>query len=216
MLVAEAPKITDWMQAWGSLAGLVMSTAAVIFTGLLFRHEIRVRRDEKQDAEVAQARLVVGRIVHFGRNASVEPSGHVSGVISEFGWSVKNYSSAPILDVGVWVAHAEDEELEWHEERTWDVVEGEITGSIALRKSIDLGPENFEDPGNFDVVLVFVDAEGRSWLRHGRIEPFRTTGPHSRNPLLPTPRWPRRWLVERRDRKRRDKLLATWKDDIPF
>ncbi|MGC4857308.1 hypothetical protein ACLQ24_29070 [Micromonospora sp. DT4] len=72
MLAAEAPKITDWMQAWGSVVGLVMSTFAVIFTGLLFRHEIRVRREEQRDGEAAQARLIVGRMINWkpsGANA---------------------------------------------------------------------------------------------------------------------------------------------------
>ncbi|WP_346540180.1 hypothetical protein [Micromonospora sp. DPT] len=43
MLAKVAPKVTDWMQAWGSVAGLLMSTVAVLFTGLLFRHEVQVR-----------------------------------------------------------------------------------------------------------------------------------------------------------------------------
>lgn len=50
------------MQAWGSLLGVGVSTLAVIITGLLLRHEMRARRDDKEDAEVAQARLVYGDI----------------------------------------------------------------------------------------------------------------------------------------------------------
>ncbi|MGI5146870.1 hypothetical protein ACQEVC_10875 [Plantactinospora sp. CA-294935] len=59
MLAAEEiPKITDWMQAWTGIAALIMSTFAVLFTGLLLRHEIKIRREEKRDQEAAQARLI--------------------------------------------------------------------------------------------------------------------------------------------------------------
>ncbi|MGC4748930.1 hypothetical protein ACLQ28_25210 [Micromonospora sp. DT201] len=99
MLAAEAPKITDWMQAWGSLAGLVMSTAAVIFTGLLFRHEIRVRREEKTDAESVQARLVVGTDIYL------VPKQGQPDLFVEAGVKVVNYSNAPVLDLTVYHAH---------------------------------------------------------------------------------------------------------------
>ncbi|KOX15000.1 hypothetical protein ADK66_03090 [Micromonospora sp. NRRL B-16802] len=98
MLAAEAPKITDWMQAWGSLTGLLLSGIAALATVLLLRHEIRVRRDEQQDSMAAQARMIFGSFSRFGdlRNR---------GVLDGVAVLVTNYSGAPILDVFVEVHH---------------------------------------------------------------------------------------------------------------
>jgi hypothetical protein len=91
VLAAEDPKITDWMQAWGSVAGLAMSTLAVLLTGILFRHEIRVRRDEKESAESAQAQLVVVGVDHFLGDGDKGWTGT--------SWFVRNESTAPISNL---------------------------------------------------------------------------------------------------------------------
>jgi hypothetical protein len=69
-----------------------MSSLAVILTGLLFRHEVRVRRAEQEDAAGAQARLIVSGLP--GRPDEGEPLPKIS-------WRVNNYSSAPIFNLQV-------------------------------------------------------------------------------------------------------------------
>ncbi|WP_371408904.1 hypothetical protein OG423_32160 [Micromonospora zamorensis] len=91
VLAAELPKVTDWMQAWGSLLGVGVSTLAVVITGLLLRHELRARREDQGDAEAAQARLVVTGLGSFG----VDDHGHVRQVDLR----LENFSSGPIYTV---------------------------------------------------------------------------------------------------------------------
>ncbi|MFG3645092.1 hypothetical protein ACGF3C_32940 [Micromonospora sp. NPDC047762] len=167
MLVAEAPKITDWMQAWGSLAGLVMSTAAVIFTGLLFRHEIRVRREEQRDNEAAQARLIVCGV------AGIDVRGdEVRGA----SWYVANHSSAPIFDLKAWIVAnyaATEVVFEGAEElETLRVLEPGQTHRGML---------NFRDTYSAEMVGLdhlacaaeFYDAVGLQWRREGGLSPDR-------------------------------------------
>ncbi|WP_435589175.1 hypothetical protein [Micromonospora chalcea] len=91
MLAAEPPKVTDWMQAWGSLLGVGISTLAVIITGLLLRHEMRARRDEKEDSDAAQARLVATGL----REPEVGSDGHMQAITL----ALRNYSSAPLYEL---------------------------------------------------------------------------------------------------------------------
>ncbi|MFF5181759.1 hypothetical protein ACFY2Q_27335 [Micromonospora sp. NPDC000316] len=164
MLAAEAPKITDWMQAWGSLAGLVMSTAAVIFTGLLFRHEIRVRRDEQRDNEATQARLVVARPVTVKRNGErPDEITHVECLIS-------NYSNMPVFNL---MAHIQlisepqfldeqfglfnvlQDEAAWNAELSRPVRDSELSESLLI------------------CVITFFDSSGVFWQREGINLPIR-------------------------------------------
>ncbi|MFD6265527.1 hypothetical protein ACFWFK_30890, partial [Micromonospora chalcea] len=152
MLAEEAPKITDWMQAWGSLAGLVMSTAAVVFTGLLFRHEIRVRREESRDAAAAQARLVV---VHIAGMQMAE-SGEVGPMVGVC-WRIKNHSQSPIFDAIVAID-------EWTENRWGEVIEDDASGMVKCDPPLPL------ESGPFDqrealVAIQFTDAVGLRWTR---------------------------------------------------
>ncbi|WP_326561384.1 hypothetical protein [Micromonospora sp. NBC_01796] len=202
MLAAEAPKITDWMQAWGSVVGLLLSGIAALATWLLFRHEIRVRRDERRDNEEAQARLVVGHIVDFGPAAYVDPESGLVGRIESIAWRVKNYSSAPIFNLGVWIHHS-DFLMYWSSEETWDVVDDEIGTKAELYEPLDSRELGCFETKDFELSVAFTDANGRSWARVGQERPYRTTGdPLSRIPLTPLPWWPIRRLVARRERRR--------------
>lgn len=182
MLAEEAPKITDWMQAWGSVVGLVMSTAAVIFTGLLFRHEIRVRRDESRDAEAAQARLIVGEIMYpFG------PAGQYDGV----SWVVHNHSSAPIFSLYVAVSSSSLDGLLLYRGNPDDYPDavapgGSVSGSWTFDEPI---PEHSWVPDGGRVMLEFVDASGLTWQRAGSMSPKRRV-----NPSMPHASfWPLFW-----------------------
>ncbi|WP_433533848.1 hypothetical protein ACQPZK_16750 [Micromonospora sp. CA-249363] len=176
MLSAEAPKITDWMQAWGSLAGLVMSTFAVVFTGLLFRHETRVRREEQASREAAQARLVIPVLTRDDDDSEDEgvvvrrdPTGATVTLV--------NHSAAPIFDVHVDVA--------WQESFRWPGRRREVRGTVIAnggrRFAVVEKSEvvRFELTGSAAFVgearIRFTDAAGLVWQRTGLGSPVRYT-----------------------------------------
>ncbi|MBM0259363.1 hypothetical protein [Micromonospora sp. 4G55] len=169
MLAGEAPKITDWMQAWGSLAGLVMSTVAVVFTGLLFRHEIRVRREEQRDNEAALARLVV---YEFRRvdTTDVDDDGNLIGDVVYIEYRIRNLAASPILDVTFSLL---------------DVEKGVMHPAMTVREVVvsetDVGvdfdpPLEIQEPWELDLLLPvihFTDANGLQWVRQGTASPVR-------------------------------------------
>ncbi|TDC86151.1 hypothetical protein E1193_00335 [Micromonospora sp. KC606] len=195
MLAAEAPKITDWMQAWGSLAGLVMSTFAVIFTGLLFRHEIRVRREEQRDQEAAQARLIIGTARYSPGPVTYElvlddPTDKrllVSGTIVPVGkkssakvkWKVVNHSSLPIFAVRIKVyCRITTSSLQWP--KVIDVLEDCCEGAVEI-DGIDLTADQLHEKygiaeladEDFFIEVAFTDSTGLRWVRTGLDSPRR-------------------------------------------
>jgi len=93
MVIADAPTITDWMQGWGTVLGLLVSSGALVFTGLLLRHETKIRRDEKADRERSQARLVIPRL--HSHDIQRDPALGLTAVK----WMIENHSGAPIMAV---------------------------------------------------------------------------------------------------------------------
>ncbi|WP_328651310.1 hypothetical protein OG598_24915 [Micromonospora sp. NBC_00330] len=189
MLAAEAPKITDWMQAWGSLAGLVMSTAAVIFTGLLFRHEIRVRREEQRDGEAAQARLIVCGVAELDVRGD-----EVRGAF----WYVANHSSAPIFDLKAWIVanyaatgviFEGDEELQ-----TLHVLE---PGQTHRGRLNFLDTYSAETVGLDHVACAaeFYDGFGLQWRREGGLPPERIVEFDDKEQSLLSLTWSYLWVL---------------------
>ncbi|MEU8337801.1 hypothetical protein [Micromonospora tulbaghiae] len=169
MLAEEAPKITDWMQAWGSLAGLVMSTVAVIFTGMLFRHEIRVRREEQRDNEAALARLVV---YEFRRvdTTEVDDDGSLFGDVVYIEYRIRNLAASPILDVTFSLMDLE-KGVTYPAMTVKEVVVSETDVGIAFDP-----PLKVSQLGNIDLllpVIQFTDANGLHWVRQGTASPIR-------------------------------------------
>ncbi|MBQ1018597.1 hypothetical protein KBX71_12090 [Micromonospora sp. D93] len=169
MLAAEAPKITDWMQAWGSLAGLVMSTFAVIFTGLLFRHEIRVRREEQRDNEAALARLVVAEYLTMS-TTGVDVNGYLVGDLTYVEYRIRNVSPSPILNVFLAVRDRRDDKLY----RTTEVRSVVVTqADMGVTLKPPLSRPKLGDPTFLIPVIIFTDANGLSWVREGTAGPKR-------------------------------------------
>jgi hypothetical protein len=187
VLVADAPSVTDWMQGWGSILGVILSGLAVIFTALLFRHERNMRREEKADADAAQARLVVGRIIKISRDLEhgVEASeGSGRAVV----WKVKNYSSMAVFNVEVWI----DETWDFgptvdflNTEEKHDVVEDELLGVTTPRDPIEERyPGGDFDLSKYNISVTFTDANGLRWERTNFNEPERDFYyPYRRNSL---------------------------------
>jgi hypothetical protein len=184
VLAADAPSVTDWMQGWGNVLGVVLSSVAVIFTGLLFRHEVRVRREEKADSGAAQARLVVGRITEISRvhdDSTTEPTdgpGHAAV------WKVRNYSSMPVFNVEVWINKRfsfDEPHVDFlNTEEKHDLVEDELIGV-----TVPLDPIDEEYPGctfdldKYEIIVTFTDSNGFVWTRSNFNEPQREWYRHS-------------------------------------
>ncbi|WP_147457350.1 hypothetical protein [Micromonospora sp. CV4] len=181
MLAAEAPKITDWMQAWGSLAGLVMSTAAVIFTGLLFRHEIRVRREEQRDKEASQARLVFGQVSGVSTDGAEdpgrEPRRHETPATLQ--WLVTNRSSSPIMDV-VFRVRAERSLVDWVDARHEELVTDSLSGELQVNPDLFYVKRGQFDPRTIHWEFEFTDAAGLRWVRERGSLPRRIVRPVGR------------------------------------
>ena len=83
--------------------GVGVSTLAVIITGALLRHELRARREDKDDADAAQARLVAAGL----RNPGIADDGTVEHVYL----GVRNYSSGPIYELYVQIRDSRGSQL---------------------------------------------------------------------------------------------------------
>ncbi|MFF3867090.1 hypothetical protein [Micromonospora sp. NPDC001898] len=193
MLAADAPSVTDWMQGWGSILSLAVSTGALVFTGWLLRHEIRVRREEKADADAAQARLVVARIVGEERSGTHPEIGHLTGPMIGIRWRIRNHSQAPIFDVFVSIN-------EWRDDLWGDVVEGEASGTAKCDPPLPFDSYPF-DPREAIIEVEFTDAAGLRWRRRMGEPPERVIAPPVRRAGLG------RWIPGRRKKKT---------DDVPF
>jgi hypothetical protein len=58
LYAADAPSAADWLEAWATVGGAVLSGVAVLVAILVVRRDQRLRRLDKLDAEAAQARMV--------------------------------------------------------------------------------------------------------------------------------------------------------------
>ncbi|MFC3383328.1 hypothetical protein [Couchioplanes azureus] len=157
---AEAPNVTDWMQGWGSVLGLPLAFGAMIFTGLLLLHEIRVRRQERYHNDTAQARLVrVDRIHH---------DDGVDRASARITYRVHNRSAAPVFDVHV--LHPSQDGDRYDSPSRMITIEGGEKGSVSITDPslvADVGPNaKYSHSLDLPFVLVFTDAEGRRWSRY--------------------------------------------------
>ncbi|WP_144420152.1 hypothetical protein [Micromonospora haikouensis] len=217
MLAVEAPKVTDWMQAWGSLAGLVMSTFAVIFTGLLFRHEIRVRREERRDNEAAQARLIVTRCVGL----SYKDEDGIRFVESVH-FEVLNFSGLPILYPMLFARTGGYgcRSSAYVEQVVTDRLVGEMVPKRPFPARIKGGGQL--DAGYVSTEIYFTDANGLSWQRKDNADPVRITRPSETTRAMLFAPWKRpfaavvrfcRILIFNTDKNRQQRRLDR---GIPF
>ncbi|MFI7647398.1 hypothetical protein ACIBTZ_15135 [Micromonospora sp. NPDC049460] len=219
MLLAESPKVTDWMQAWGSIASLVMSTLAVLFTALLLRHERRVRREEQEDAQAAQARLIITRLEKVARDPETK---EVS-----FEWTVLNRSQGPIFDPTVDIepprgfnSTAFVGEVEMPANSQTLLPGGSIKGKWIFTQTVN--PRFFmnikSQLSNFGISVRFTDASGLRWIRVKERQPLRSpiwvrqeSIPHLIAELLGLPSWIQDpgWALSRMTEGLRRILLRT-------
>jgi hypothetical protein len=155
----------EWMQAWGTVVGSVLTGAAVLITGVGLLHEVRGRHRERQDAEAAQARLVLPEI-GGGTHKSIVEGGHLTTVT----WVVTNHSKAPIIGGAVTLSLPDGP-------RTTEGFGVLTPGKLA--SGVWILPEPYEVPkpqqglGLVRLVVEFTDAAGLVWRRGARGQPFR-------------------------------------------
>ncbi|RQX15840.1 hypothetical protein DDE19_17655 [Micromonospora ureilytica] len=160
MLAAEAPKITDWMQAWGSVVGLLLSGLAAMATWLLFRHEIQVRREEQRDNEAAQARLIVPVL-------SDPPQG--PDEVRSF--TIANYSGVPFYDLRVMLLR--NARLIGNYPSALHVLMGEVAGSFSYLEVPGVDVAGIAKTGDLAIGVYFTDASGLRWSKLNREPPIR-------------------------------------------
>jgi hypothetical protein len=178
VLAADAPNYTDIMQGWGSVLGVLVSGLAVLITGMLLRHEMKARREEKAEQEAAQARLIV---------VALESAEGDEETISAH-WTVVNHSQAPIYDLttnlryrGATARGAKPRHLPY--------LPPEKTVTIDLPPSDP--PVHKDMLGLFELTAGYTDAAGVRWRRvdtrqpekhNGFLDAIASTGP--RDPSL--------------------------------
>ncbi|MDQ7910782.1 hypothetical protein RB614_40455 [Phytohabitans sp. ZYX-F-186] len=178
----EPPKITDWMQGWGSVVGVVAGLLAAVFTAGLLVHEMREARlaradaaeereqgrrdrellaEERRDAEAAQARAVVVGNFRGGDEVHDERSVYVVRV------HMANYGTAPILDVRLHLHTPSG--YRYLVERADVLGPGEPWPQDWVLQAT----ERVRVLNGSRAVVSFTDVHGRRWSRDGRSQPER-------------------------------------------
>ncbi|MEU2661216.1 hypothetical protein [Micromonospora sp. NPDC007220] len=185
MLAAEEiPKVTDWMQGWGSIAAVLVSGLAVIFTGWLLRHEVRARRldeahreAEAADRQAAQARLIVPVVTECLMQSTEYPT-----AVTHVKWKIENYSSLPIL--GLRLVFDGPVEVEGF---MTELSTGVEQGAAELKKLFHRGKD---DPlPFFEPIIVFTDSSGLVWQRNGTKAPERKLSEQASRVVVTEARW---------------------------
>ncbi|MFC0100567.1 hypothetical protein ACFFKH_23985 [Micromonospora marina] len=161
MLADEAPKITDWMQGLGSLAALAMSIPALVFTALLYRHEVGIRRKERADADVAQARLVFGRVVELRAHGDM---------LAAVRWEVVNHSASPVFQVTANIFHSTSGHAV-QDPNELEVLTNRHDRELRIEPPVRVpAATTYRD---LSIEVAFTDAAGLLWRRTDRAAPQR-------------------------------------------
>ncbi len=164
-IVANSPTVADWMQGWGAVLSLPLALGALIFSGWLLRHEIRTRREERDFADSALARLVLLRGITIDDD---------DGNGLRYDYHVHNYGDRPVLDVGIWTMSADGERYEPPSSRNTDPLEAGADRVIVVTRPYALQLKNTVWITEPDFLLVYTDAEGYRWYRrNGNRSPMK-------------------------------------------
>ncbi|MEH0933162.1 hypothetical protein [Micromonospora sp. CPCC 205558] len=178
---AETPNWTDKLEAWSTFGAAVFAALAVIVAFMVWRHDQRLRREDKLDAQSAQAWLVL---------TTVDPLGD-----REQGWlgvrySITNNSPHTISDLWIRFKFARDDGLEYPD------------GILELKPSeVKTAVHEFDTPRRWyvnlvslqttrtvppvEIVVTFTDGHGLRWTRKGRDKPARDELVMTKIPLAP-------------------------------
>ncbi|MGK5674086.1 hypothetical protein ACSNOB_14730 [Micromonospora sp. URMC 106] len=176
----DRPKVTDWIQAWGSVGGVIAGLLAATAAGLLFRFE--QRRAEKAERQIveerAEAALNVARAVVVsgasfgGYGVNVDP--HLNSV----SLSIRNYSSHPIRNVTIVVTLPTG----FHHviQPPYDVIGPGEGHTVDKRYSVGIqAPDDYKFHQEKALVTVcFIDNTNQAWQRTSSGGVERTTVPY--------------------------------------
>ncbi|MBM0255516.1 hypothetical protein [Micromonospora sp. 4G55] len=170
LLTSEAPKVTDWIQAWGTIGGAVFGALAVLAAALLLRHEARSRSDERRDTEARQARLIFVRLGLGGGN-------HRTGMTSVT-YEIKNYSDGPIFGLSMTLTRS-DREDDCFSDPVNDIDPGSVMkGKWKLDPPVAWEDGESAPPlGWISSHIEFMDSAGVVWGREDREPPVRHIWP---------------------------------------
>ncbi len=191
----EIPKITDWMQAWGSIAAALMGALAVVVTGLLLRHEMNARREEREEQRIAPARLVISSTGYLRSRTKAHDEGYgkYEHVVERVGWKIVNYGSSPIFDIEVSMQYSLEKTTglflslftapwEYVETRAVPVADildgsGSLEGYLAAETSYYVLRRRYF---RGTLRIYYTDSSGNRWTRLGKNQPI----PYSSRPRL--------------------------------
>ncbi|MEU7946326.1 hypothetical protein AB0C50_16755 [Micromonospora taraxaci] len=151
----DQPKVTDWMQAWGTLAGLAAAGAAVA----LLLHERRKTREERRETELQVPRAVMATDLTFVRDEN--------DLVVELTLRAHNFGPGAIRNVSALVSPGPRRKAIFVPSVP-NIMPGEAE---LLRRlispPIDIPPETL-DP---HIELIFEDWRGRRWFRPEHLDP---------------------------------------------
>jgi hypothetical protein len=159
---------TEWLQAWGTIAGAAFAAAAAIAAFLVLLHEIRIRRRDEDDLRASTARSV---IVTTGDEKGIEPKEDADGSITSMELCINNFSRFPVVDVFVMV-----ERLSGRREFAWgtDLLKpGETQVKKCVFHPALAWPPMIPPPNLFRTRMVFTDDNGLRWQRIDHQPPSR-------------------------------------------
>jgi len=161
------------MQGWGTILSVPLSTAALIFTAILLRHEMQARRNDREEAEAAQANLV------FLHSMETETNGEQ---ITGFHPLILNNSGSAISNVVISITVGETPVYRDIVAYTLDA--GKMFSDPIKPMLPILNTDAVASFGeaqlltNTHIEISFTDSTGRTWMRHRLNPPCRqTSGP---------------------------------------
>jgi hypothetical protein len=161
--------LTDWLQAWGTVAGALFAAVAAVAAFLLLLHEIKIRRREDADTRASTARSI---LVTFGQPKGKWATHETEGSITFIELYMHNFSRYPILDVAV-----SAERLDGGASlNTWTTDILMPGASRTTKWTLDppvTWPTTVDPPGLFRTKITFTDDNGLRWQRIDRQQPSR-------------------------------------------
>jgi hypothetical protein len=164
----KASSTTDWLQAWGTVAGAIFAAAAAIAAFLVLIHEIRIRRRDEDDLRASTARSV---LVTAGEAKGTEPKKDVDGLILSLELFVNNFSRFPVVDVWVVAERLNGETILFWSADLLKPGESEVLKCVFHPPLI--WPHLAFPPSLFRTIVMFTDDNGLRWQRTDRQQPKR-------------------------------------------
>lgn len=181
--IAEPPSWTDKLEAWSTFGGAIFTAIAVIVAFLVWRHDQRVRREDKLNAETAQARLVINKVVAVigsreegWQVVAYEVHNNSAGRITELHTALFLSDGSMILldaavgDLGPGEQH--EGQVQFGEPASWQFAVRSYGGPPTWTSRIVLG---------VDMQSRFVDSSGVRWFRDNDQEPRQSLRPPYRS-----------------------------------